>query len=74
MRDTTPAAAAAQVSAQRELGGPGRLRLALEMSVVAREFAMARLRREHPDWSPSRLRLELVRYSFLPDPLPARLR
>ena len=53
MRDTTSAAAAAQAQAQQQLGGPGRLRLAFEMSVLARELALAGLRRSHPDWSPA---------------------
>ncbi len=44
MRDTTPAAAAARAQAQRQLGGPGRLRLAFEMSVLAREVTLAGLR------------------------------
>lgn len=74
MRDTTRAAAAAQAQAQRQLGGPGRLRLAFEMSVVARELALARLRREHPDWSRSQLSRELLRLSFLPEPFPQPLR
>lgn len=74
MRDTTSAAAAAQTKAQRSLGGPARLRLAFEMSVVARDLAMARLRKEHPDWSASRLKRELLRYSFLPRSLPLPLR
>ena len=74
MRDTTSASSAAQALAQRQLGGPGRLRLALEMSDVARELALARLRQEHPDWSPSQLSRELLRLSFLPEPLPEALR
>lgn len=74
MRDTARAAAAAQAQAQRRLGGAGRLRLAFEMSVLARELAMARLRQEHPDWSPGQLRREILRYSFLPGPLPPPLR
>jgi hypothetical protein len=44
------------------------------MSDVARELALARLRQEHPDWSPSQLSRELLRLSFLPDPLPQPLR
>lgn len=74
MRDTTRAANAAQVQAQRQLGGPGRLQLAIEMSAVARELALARLRQGHPNWSPSELNRELLRYSFLPRPLPPPLR
>jgi hypothetical protein len=74
MRDTTSAAAAAQAEAQRKLGGPGRLRLAFEMSVLARELTLARLRRSHPDWSPRQLRRELLRLCFLPNDFPPPLR
>jgi hypothetical protein len=74
MRDTTSAAAAAQAEAPRQLGGPARLRLAFEMSVVARELALVRLRRDHPQWSTSQLSRELLRLAFLPDPLPEALR
>ena len=74
MRDTTSTAAAAQVQAQRQLGGPGRLRLAFEMSVLARELTLAGLRRSHPDWSPRQLRRELLRLCFLPGDLPPPLR
>lgn len=74
MRDTSSAAAAAQTQAQRELGGPGRLRLAFEMSVLARELSLVRLRQAHPDWSRSQLSRELLRLSFLPDDLPLPLR
>src|SRR6185437_3858152 len=55
MRDTTSAAAAAQARAQHQLGGPGRLRLAFEMSLLARELTLAGLRRSHPEWSPRQL-------------------
>ena len=74
MRDTTTAAAAAQARAQRQLGGSGRLRLAFEMSVLARELTLAGLRRSHPDWSPGQLRHELLRLCFLPGALPPPLR
>lgn len=74
MRDTTSASAAAQTRIQRQLGGPGRLRLSLEMSAVARDLAVARLRQTHPHWSPSQLSRELLRLSFLPDALPPALR
>ena len=74
MRDTTSAAAAVQAHAQRQLGGPGRLRLAFELSVLARELTLAGLRRAHPDWSPGQLRRELLRLCFLPDDLPRPLR
>jgi hypothetical protein len=74
MRDTASAAAAVQTQAQRQLGGPGRLRLAFEMSMLTRELTLTGLRRSHPDWSPWQLRRELLRLCFLPGPLPPPLR
>jgi hypothetical protein len=74
MRDTTSTAAAAQFRAQQRLGGAGRLQLAFEMSLLARELALAGLRRSHPDWSPRQLRRELLRLCFLPGDLPPALR
>jgi Rv0078B-related antitoxin len=73
MSDTTEAAARAQIAVYRRLAGSARLRLAFEMSTLARELAATRLRREHPDWSPDRLSRELLRYSLLPAPLPLPL-
>lgn len=74
MNDTSPEAAALQASIQRRLTGVERLRLALEMSYAARELALARLRREHPEWSDWELKRELLRYAFGSAPLPPLLR
>lgn len=74
LKDTSPAAAALQTSIHRRLTGADRLRLALEMSIAARELALTRLRRQHPDWSESDLKRELLRYAFLSTPLPPPLR
>ena len=74
MTDTSPEAAALQISIQRKLTGAERLQLALDMSYAARELALARLRREHPDWSDWELKRELLRYAFGSAPLPAPLR
>ena len=49
--DTTIEADALQRQIWRRLGGPSRLRLALDMSVAARTLTLARLRRRHPDYS-----------------------
>jgi len=73
MRDTTEATAREQIAVYRRLTGPVRLSLAFEMSVLARELTVARLRGEHPDWSANRLNRELLRYSLLPTPLPSAL-
>ena len=73
-RDTSPIAAAIQAGIQRKLTGSQRLAIAWDMCQVARALALARLRSEHPDWSESELKRELLRYAFLPGPLPPPLR
>ena len=72
--DTTRTAATVQARIVRGKSGAQRLLTALEMSSTARELSLARLRRQHPDWSEAQLRRELLRYSFLPDELPPQLR
>lgn len=72
--DTTEEAAAVQREIQRRLGGPGRLRLALDMSVAARALALARLRRQHPGSSELELKKALLRLAFPADSLPPPLR
>lgn len=72
--DTSLSAATAQTEAQQALPGEERLLLALEMSALTRELARARIRDEHPEWSPLQVGHELIRIAFLPDAPPARLR
>ena len=72
--DTTIEADALQREICRRLGGPSRLRLALDMSVAARAFTMARLRRQHPNYSDLDLKKALLRLSFPTDALPPPLR
>jgi len=74
MRDTSPEAAALQASIQRKLAGEQRFVLALEMSKLARDLCLARLRQEHPDWPETELKRQLLRYAFYPEPLPLPLR
>lgn len=74
MRDTEQTAAAIQTEILRKLGGSERFLIAVEMSLAARELSLARLRRQHPEWSEAELRWELVRYSFHPGAVPHRLR
>ncbi|MBI3014768.1 MAG: hypothetical protein HYY65_06865 [Candidatus Tectomicrobia bacterium] len=74
MTDTSPAAAALQTRIHGGLTGSARLRIAVEMSLVAREMSLVRLRRQHPEWSDSELRRELLRYSFASGTLPPVLR
>jgi hypothetical protein len=72
--DTSPEAAQIQASIHRRMTGEERLRLAVEMSVAARELTLARLRAQHPDWSDRELKRELLRYAFGSAPLPEPLR
>jgi hypothetical protein len=74
MSDTTPEAAAVQLSIYRQMTDLQRLQIAIEMSDVVRELALTRLRIEHPDWSDFELKRELLRYAFGSDPLPPPLR
>ena len=72
--DTTREVDARQREIVRRLGGPSRLLLALDMSVAARAFTLARLRRRHPDYSERDLRKALLRLAFAADDLPPPLR
>ncbi len=73
MKDTDTAAAELQVRIHRRLTGSERLALALEMSAATRDLVLTRLRHQHPDWSDRELKRELLRYAFLPAPLPVPL-
>ena len=59
-RDTSPAAAALQEQAYRELGPFGRLRIALELSDLTHTLAVAGIRLRHPEYSASDARRELA--------------
>ncbi len=66
MKDTSPEFRELQTNVYRRLSRGERLTLAFELSLVARELAMSRLRRQHPEWSSVDLMKELLRYAFLP--------
>lgn len=68
--DAERAAVEMQLRILRGLTGAQRLQIALEMSDLAREFSRAGLRARHPDWTDAEVTRELVRYAFLPDPMP----
>lgn len=72
--DTSPSAQALQLQIQRAMPGEQRLLLALEMSLFARELAKEGIRLEYPEWSDAQVARELVRLTFLPAPVRARLR
>ena len=63
-RDTSEKAAAIQDRLQDALGPSGRFELAMQLSELAREFALAGVRDRHPDWSDAQLRRELVRILY----------
>jgi hypothetical protein len=67
VRDTSVAAEALQARIHRGLTGAERLQLALDMSELARELCVTRLRRAHPEWTDRDLKRELLRYAFLSD-------
>jgi hypothetical protein len=72
--DTSPEIEAMQIQIRRSMIGDQRLRIALEISHLSREFRKAGIRRDHPDWSERQVMIELFRLAFLPDPLPAWVR
>jgi len=60
-RDTSKEAAALQEEFYAKLTGAQRVDIAVEMSILAREFAMSRIRAEHPDLGERELVLEYIR-------------
>jgi len=71
--DTTPEAQEVWLRLQRSLTGEQRLLRALELSDLVREFTLAGIRHNHPDWTDGQIKRELLRLAFLPDPLPSGL-
>ncbi len=72
--DTSPAAQEVQLQIYRAMTGEQRLRLAFEMSLLARELMKASIRNDHPDWPEERVIREVIRLAFLPDLPPPALR
>jgi hypothetical protein len=68
--DTSPEIEEMQLKIWRSMTGERRLLISLEMSLLAREFAKAGIRREHPEWSEKDVMREIFRRAFLPKPLP----
>jgi len=72
--DTTPEAQAKQLEIIRAMTGEQRMTLAYEMSMFTRELAKAGIRSQHPGWSEAQVDREVLRWAFLPKPLPPGLR
>jgi len=73
MRDTSINAAEIQLDVQRRLTGEQRLRVAFEMSMLARDLLLARLKQQFPEWSEDELKREVLRCTLAPDPVPPPL-
>lgn len=56
------------------MSGEQRLLLAFKMSEFARELTRQGIRDQHPDWSEQRVLREVIRFAFLPAPMPVPLR
>lgn len=59
--DTTPNSRALQLRILREMGGPARLAMALEMSEDARAISESGIRHRHPEWSEAQVHEALIR-------------
>lgn len=71
--DTSAVAQAIQLECLRNMSGERRILLAFEMSELARELATAGIRRQHPGWPEGKVKRELLRFAFFPDPVPTWL-
>ena len=74
MSDTTPEGIAVQTQIIQRLTDVQRLRLAFEMSLLARELCLTRLRLQHPEWTDGELKREMLRYAFSSTLFPPPLR
>ena len=72
--DTSPKIEEMQLQIRRSMTPEQRLLVALDLSLLCREFRKAGIRREHPEWSERQVMIELFRLAFLPKPLPAWVR
>ena len=71
--DTSPDISRIQLDLYRRMTGAQRFQLAMRLSRLAREFAAARIRQDHPSWSDREVNRELIRIALLPEPIPADL-
>ena len=64
--DTAVAAELLHEQSYRELGMGGRLKIALELSDLTHAFAVAGIRRRHPEWSEAEARRHLASVLYGP--------
>jgi hypothetical protein len=72
--DTSPDVSRIQLECYRRMTSSEKFQLAMRLSQLAREFATARIRRDHPSWSDREIKRELIRIALLPEPVPPDLR
>jgi hypothetical protein len=64
--DTTADAALLHEQSYRAIGMAGRFRIALELSDLTHAFAVAGIRRRHPEWSDEDARRHLAEVLYVP--------
>lgn len=69
--DTSPEIEAIQIRIIRSMTTEQRLLVALEMSLLSREMMKAGIQLDHPQWTDSQVRIEILRRIFSPAPLPS---
>jgi hypothetical protein len=68
--DTSPEAAAMQMSVYRRMDDAERFAAAVRLSRLQRELSESAIRAEYPEWSTADVRRALLRIAFYPDDLP----
>jgi hypothetical protein len=74
LSDTSPEIEAMQIAIIRSKTEEQRLLLALDISLLCRQFMIAGIRNNQPAWSDKEVETEARRLSFFPDPVPAWIR
>jgi hypothetical protein len=69
--DTSPEIEAIQIRIIRSMTIEQRLLVALEMSLLSREMMKVGIQLDHPQWTDSQVRIEILRRIFSPAPLPS---
>ena len=62
-----------QFEMYQRMTGEQRVALAFDMSIMGRELARAGIKHNHPEWTDRQVERELIRFAFLPAPLPPGL-
>jgi hypothetical protein len=65
--DTTPEASALQLAAYRRMSPEARLRVGLELTEMSRQLLVAGIRRRHPEYDDSDVRLAFLRLWLGPE-------